>query len=381
MLLLPVWAPAQVDIALEFAVHVPLMEVSLSGRRATFILDTGAGMSVIDSLLAQQLGLEGKRSIALSGAGQQAEARIADNVRISWPGSERRGSFAIVPLTALSRQTGKTIGGILGCDLLSPFTVELDYDEQRARFHPAGARFDGAWTQVAKLRMEGGRPAAPAELVVGRGPAVSGHFVLDTGSNHGVTLLPGFAAREGLPREGQRTLDDPALGIAGPSPAVLTQATLFRLGNFAIAHPYVRIRQTGSKSGEGLIGGEILRRFRLAIDFPKRVLYVSPGRQFESPGSVDLGGIRLKWEGETGRGVRVESVLAERAGARAGLQAGDVIEMLDGVRGPDLDPGRVASWFRESGKVLPLTIRRGDSRIEMQLRLDPLVLTKQGTGR
>jgi hypothetical protein len=278
----------------------------------------------------------------------------------------------ILPLETLSRLMGRRIDGILGFHFLRQFIVEMDYDAVRVRFHQPGAFSPPAAWRELRIELEGGRPAVSATLQFGNGPPIAAQFVLDTGSNSVLTLLPDFASRHQLPPRGARTLDDPAFGVAGASPALLFAASQLRLGELEIAAPPVRVRQEGSGKGEGLIGGAVLRGFRFAIDYRRQKLYLGRGARFGEPMAVDLAGMRLVWEGPEFNQPRIDAILPGRAAERAGLRAGDAIESLAGIPAPKLDLNDIAARLRVAGSAVPIVARRGEQKIEIELRLLPL---------
>lgn len=49
--------PGPVDLPFAFAVNVPIVQVTAGGKPAQFILDTGAGTSVVDAEFADQIDL------------------------------------------------------------------------------------------------------------------------------------------------------------------------------------------------------------------------------------------------------------------------------------------------------------------------------------
>lgn len=361
-------ALASTELPLELAVHVPVARFSVQGRTANLIVDTGAGLTVLDSEFAHSLGLTGGKSAKIAGAGRTLEVRTLDRLSVSLPNQQAVDVPAVVlSLEGLSRQMGRRVDGVLGGHFLRQYVVEFDYQAGRVLFHPRGAFRPGPEWDVLPVRVQDERPVIKAALSGGGDRNWTPEFLLDTGSNYGLTLLPKFAERQGLNASATPTLDDPGFGVGGASPAVLCRMTSFRMGKYRFTHPYVRVRQEGKGDAGGLIGGAVLRQFRFAIDYPGKRLYLAASDRFGGPIEVDLAGLRVVWEGADFDQPRILEVYAGRAAARAGLRAGDVIEM------PGLRPNRLAELVRQPGSVLTLSVRRGEERLQVDLRLEPLL--------
>lgn len=101
-----------------------------------FALDTGAAKSVVDSAIAQQLGLPNQGSVPGGVSGITSTAP-ATQVRVShW----HVASMALAPDTALAvaltpHQTGTGLDGLLGSDELSKYqVVTVNYSSQDVMF-------------------------------------------------------------------------------------------------------------------------------------------------------------------------------------------------------------------------------------------------------
>ena len=109
------------------------LDVSLDGRPATFILDTGANVTVLDARYADQYGLteaDGLPGFAIgTGNGKMAQQIPIDSLRIG-PVEIRQDRIALADLGglpgALGKITGSTIHGIVGQDVLSEHRAVID---------------------------------------------------------------------------------------------------------------------------------------------------------------------------------------------------------------------------------------------------------------
>jgi hypothetical protein len=102
--------------------------VEINNTPATFLVDTGAERTVVDSAFAGQLGLKLSEAVLLQGdySTNEGNAVTAKQVRIG------RNLCSDVPLvtqdlSALPRILAAQISGVLGTDLLASVIVRISY--------------------------------------------------------------------------------------------------------------------------------------------------------------------------------------------------------------------------------------------------------------
>ncbi|MGH7616573.1 MAG: aspartyl protease family protein, partial [Gemmatimonadaceae bacterium] len=114
-----------------------VITVCRGDRPLSFVLDTGAPISIIDLNLAKELGIEIGRSSSSRGAGNGASASATirrDSARIA-------GTDIVVPYSqaidfhALNNGGRLKIDGILGADFIDRFVLGLDYRDKVMRVY------------------------------------------------------------------------------------------------------------------------------------------------------------------------------------------------------------------------------------------------------
>src|SRR4051812_11763530 len=63
-----------------------ILDGTINGRATNMMLDSGAGMTVVDRAFADSIGLKGSQSLPVRGAGGEVPGEIATNVSISAAG-------------------------------------------------------------------------------------------------------------------------------------------------------------------------------------------------------------------------------------------------------------------------------------------------------
>jgi predicted aspartyl protease len=241
-----------------------------------FILDTGAGTSLLSPELAKQLGAE----ILASKNGQTAGGSVSVSLAKvkSLAVGEAKLEDAEVGIVDLA-QVGKTIGakidGDLGYNFLKDFRITIDYGECEIRFDdPKRAeRFGNLAKTEVPMRLAS--PAKPLLLVEvqanGRGPF---QFAIDTGTST-TAITPELAKQLGV-------VSSP-IGAAttGGAPVNVTAGILksFQLGGAKIdnmevvmADFFPMLSQAVGAKLDGIVGYNFLRNYKVVLDYPNELL-------------------------------------------------------------------------------------------------------------
>ena len=113
----------------------PIVELTLNGKRAYFIIDTGADVSVINSSVAEQYDFElvkdYSQNSARGFAGQEHKFLKVKKALVMLDSVQMRTDFFAFDLDQLSRsieeRTSYRIVGIIGADLLMRYGFVIDY--------------------------------------------------------------------------------------------------------------------------------------------------------------------------------------------------------------------------------------------------------------
>ena len=238
-----------------------------------FILDTGFPVSSIDLRAARAAGLRTVPGPELSGVGPALwQGRRAQRVRLVLPGAPPlRLDLAAFPMDALATQSGGRIDGILGMDVIERWAVEIDYATRTLRLHAPGSyRCAVGCTAIPWLR-EGGEWFVAAQVMAAGRPPAAGRFRLDTGSGGALALTRPFVEAHDLLAATPGTVEGNAVGIGGMSRRRVGRVAALAFGPFVVERPVTAFAQdSGGEMARadfaGVVGADILRRFRLVLD-------------------------------------------------------------------------------------------------------------------
>ena len=313
-----------------------LVQVSINGAPpADFILDTGAGLTLLDRDFAFGIGLKPEGDSRVQGVSASASTQFVTLNSITFGGDKGGATLkdfrAMVLDLAESQQyvLWRKPAGILGADFLSRFVVTIDYDAQTVTLDdPARFTYAGAGAAVPFELYEG---IPIVDLTLNDG--CSGKFLVDVG-NAFQFVVHGSAVRTcqmlgGLKR---RSIDVAGGGIGGGFVSSMCRLDSVRIGPFSLPEPIAALTLTRSggmanQDIAGNIGNSVLERFRCTIDYANHILYLEPGRRFTEREHVSrFGAIMVR----NGSSVYAGSILRGSGAYVAGLKWFDQIVAVDG---------------------------------------------------
>ena len=118
----------QAELAVVFLSNLPLVNLTVNGAAATFLLDTGAERTIMAAAAAQRLGVDAhyeypRRTRSLDGAVSSGEARLRS---LGLGGTTLPDFRVLVGSVSVPGPAGKPLDGLLGADFFSMFEVDLD---------------------------------------------------------------------------------------------------------------------------------------------------------------------------------------------------------------------------------------------------------------
>lgn len=253
-----------------------LFQGVVAGREAWALLDTGLGHSTIDAGLARAAGLTVTATSARvrtpTGSLPMAIARdvtfvIPDHLTV------RMTHASAVDLSALSNQLGRTIGFIIGQDVLSQVNLLVN---------PASRSFYIARPDEVSMA-PGTRSVAISGTQFTLAASVGDHpltLLLDLGHNGVIGLKPEIWDRVAPPDTA--TSDGQAMGAEGVSHVIRTgRFPGVTLGPLTVRNVPVSRREISNIEADGIVGMGLFREMGFALDAPAGRLWFVPPAELE----------------------------------------------------------------------------------------------------
>lgn len=356
--------PDSLVIPMEVQNNHIYVSVCVGSRALSFILDTGAGQSFMDLAVARDLGLSTGSTFSARGAGQGtiggAQLEGA-SVTLAGTGFRQRIGAAL-DLGRLPERAGLRMDGILGADFIASRVLAIDYATSRLRLYDrAKFRYTGGGASLP-ITIVNGHPHVDGEIVLSDGETLRGRFVIDVGSGGNFALAKPFVDDHNLRTRVGPTLQRPGgVGVGGATMAVFGRVAELRLGSIVLRDVVTGLY--GDSAGVfsergpwvGNIGGDLLRRFTVYLDYAARQMILEPNASIADAFEIDMSGLGFV---ASGGEWTVEYVLPNAPGMEAGIERGDVVVAIDGRPVDGRAISELRKRFRRSGERTVLTIRR-----------------------
>ncbi len=348
-----------------------------------FIYDTGASMTVVDKSLVESLGIDLQGEMAGGGVGEnKIEVALAAGLSLGLPGVLTPDqTVAVVELSqGIEAVIGTRIDGILGYGFISQFVTEIDYANSRiGLYDPATFSYAGDGV-VVPMVIDNSTPHIEATVVGHGGEPVTGYFMLDSGSGGAVSMSGPFAARNNIVATMPRTVNDNSgFGVGGSTSAVVGRLQSLQLGTALFENPFITVSQDKGGAGAdeneaGLIGGRLLSRCRVFLDYSDGRLILEPSDRIASPFNWNKSGMSIS---TGGRGnfhhFTIRTIVTGSPAEQAGMMVGDQLLAIGDRAAADWDSHEISELFRGKDQDLDLVLGRDGEKISVKLKLRDII--------
>ncbi len=371
-----------VIVPIEVRNNLAVVPVSINERGPFyFILDTGVRTTILtEPMLAHLLDLEFDEFVYIYGLGGEGivQAALSTDVDLRLPGIRGKNmNMLIIPedLLKFSEVFGFPVYGILGYDFFKNFPVEINYANSRMRVHRDPDYRIRRRSHVIPMQLVNGKPYVEVSLVGHNGDTLTTNLLLDLGASHPVYLNRNYISMS------EKTISSfLGKGISGNLMGEVGRINQFIIGDVKIDDPLVFYPDTEflvfydqEINWEGLIGGAIINRFNIIIDYPSEQIVLQPSRNFSKPFSSGLSGIEIVARGDYLDQFIIHYVRPGSVSYEAGILPGDQIVQINHLRHYELNMEDILDiiTIRERYPI-SMIIKRGDTyhRKEFRLRED-----------
>ncbi len=338
-------------------------------RPLRFILDTGWGqyVSALSQESARALGLQQKGSFL----GDAVEGSV-HSVTFDLPGVTLQNQPVAVASLNFDPYLGFRADGILGYDFISTFVVEISYTDKLINLYDPAAYIPKTSAKSIPITLlEGTLPAIHARITQADGTAVEGQFTVDTAAGGGIIFSAPFVRAHRLLAANPKTIEALSVGPEGKSRERIGRVRSLQIGEFQISNPVAGFSQAtkgpmaGDGVGAGLIGGEVLRRFNLTLDYAHKQLLLEPNDNFADASEINMSGLVLVPVGVDHKTFKV--VFADSPAVAAGIRRGDILEAIDGKPAKDFTLSQLHQMLKQDGRTFLLSVRRGQKLLQIKI--------------
>jgi predicted aspartyl protease len=254
------------EIPFEYRDGLIWLKVRAEGAQEplNFLLDSGAGVSVIDLGAAQRLGLKLASRVAVRGVQSETTGHWPQRLNAAASGVPLPPDFLALDLQKLSKACAHPVDGLVGADFFRERVVQVDFGAGKVRLLDAApAKAD----EVLPIEIQKDVLRVPVAVNGGKPQWMR----LDTGCASALQWVS--TARPAVTAATRRRL---SVGLA-EVPVVMASTTV-ALGKLRFDEVPTGVHSKQIFSGEaGLLGNGLLSRFIVTVDaLNKRLLLAKP---------------------------------------------------------------------------------------------------------
>ena len=399
-----------------------MIPVEVNNTKLSFILDTGVDKTILFSLSENDsLGLKNVKKTSLQGLGKgkAIDALISKKNELKVGGLKNNNETIYVILKdqfELSGKMGTTIHGIIGYSLLKDVIANINYKTKKIiLYNPRGFQYKKCKKceefPIAFYRNKPYVDAAVQLDTIGN-EMTSVKMLIDTGGSDALWLFE--ESHENIKTPLRHYNDILGEGLSGIIYGNRARIPKVKIGKFELLQPTVSFLDTIStlkarkfETRNGSIGSNILKRFKVWIDYPNKKLILRKCAALSGGFEYNMSGLDIVYNGEelvkemnpekvisySGQNnslennsntitfsasyrfkfkpsYRISKVLKNSPAAQAGIYPDDILLKINGSTVHDLSIGELINKLQsKDGKKIRLTIRRGMEILKFQFKL------------
>ncbi len=291
-----------------------------------FILDTGSGGISLDSLTTEAFKIPHIPSgRSINGIAGIREVDFAKNNTLVLPGlNVEHLDFYINNYDVLSSVYGEKIDGIIGYSFLSRYILKINFDSSFIQvFAPGEIKYERNGFLLHPLFTA--LPIQPLRIKDAR--EMVANFYFDTGAGLCFLISQQFQHDSLLLKKKRKPVSIQVHGLGGKKQMFLTVIKEVKIGPYKFRKVPTDIlddefNATSYPFIGGLIGNDLLRRFNITLNYPKKEIYLSPNSHFRDPFDYSYTGLGMYVEDGT---IYVDDVINGSPAQKSGLLKDDII--------------------------------------------------------
>ena len=411
------------QVSFKLINNLIVFPINVNGKKLSFILDTGVNKSILFSLSEiDSLALNNIEKVQLKGlgGGDYVDALLSRNNRIQIKNLISRNETIYVILRDqfdLSSRMGITIHGIIGNSLLKNVIVKINYKTKKLHFYnPTSYRYrKRRKRETLPLQFYRNKPYVDAQVQIDTigTKKIPLKMLIDSGGSDALWLFE--HSKEGIETPKRFFNDILGEGLSGTIYGNRSRIPEFYIGKFRINQPTVSFLDTlstfnarGYKQRNGSIGGNILKRFKVWMDYPNKTITLQKNSFFKNDFNYNMSGLDVIYMGKTlvkeltsaemnpsGKisnsetnvvsfvtsyaytfkpSYKINRVVINSPAAKAGLLKGDVLLEINKQKVTNLTLNDIYALFQEkNNKIINLSIDRNGEILRYEFRLQKSV--------
>lgn len=409
----------KVVIPFKLINNLIFIPITVNGAELTFLLDTGVAETTIFSLENKEMKLSPLESVKFSGLGGNASIMgFKSDHNVGKIGKHFvNDSFTLFIILDqdfnISSHVGIPVNGIIGYHFFKNHPVMIDYASKKITVYQDNELFTKKIKKFNEMpiSIERNKPYVLADVEMTNNKK-SSKLLIDLGNSDAIWLFPTLIKDFVYNRPNIE--DFLGRGFNGDIYGKRSRIHNFYLDDFKFEKPLTAMPDEFSiqhvnlvEERKGSIGGEIMRRFTAAFDFPNEKLYLKKNGNYDDPFHFNMSGLDfqqdgMQWEkdmvnleskrrdnGTTGVELinnslqykfvlkplfSIAGVRKDSPGDKAGLKKGDQLITIHGRKTSEMTLNKIMEMMKsEEGKIINMVIMRKNQELRLSFTLeDPI---------
>lgn len=409
----------KVVIPFKLINNLVFIPITVNGVELTFMLDTGVSETTLFSLENTEMQLTNLEKMNFSGLGgeKSIEGYKSDHNIGKIGNSFVNDSFTMFIILDqdfnISSHVGIPVNGIIGYHFFKNHSVSIDYASKKITVYNNADLFTKKIKKFKEfpISVERNKPYIFADVEM-TNEKKSSKLLIDLGNSDAIWLFPALIKNFVYNRP---NIDDfLGRGFNGDVYGKRSRIHHFYLGDFKFVKPLTAmpdefsiqyVNLVGERKGS--IGGEILRRFTVAFDYPNEKVYLKKNGNYDDPFHFNMSGLDFKQDGvvwekdmvniesknknSASNGVEVinnslqykfvlkplfsiAGVRKDSPGFIAGLKKDDQLITINGKKTTEMNLQKILEIMKsEEGKTITMKVLRKNQELTLNFTLeDPI---------
>ncbi|MEO6488472.1 MAG: aspartyl protease family protein [Ferruginibacter sp.] len=332
-----------------------------------FVLDTGSGGISLDSSTCKEFNIATVQTDTLiTGIAGVRKVHFVFNKSLKFPGlTVDNLNFHINDYDVLTSVYGEKIDGIIGYSFLSRYIIKIDYDSMLIDVYKPGEMqypYNGTLLHPSFTSL-------PIQFIqVKDRRRMPFNFYLDTGAGLCFLMSERFAKDSSILLNKRKPLVTQAEGMGGMLKMRLTVVREVKVGPYRFHHVPTYLYEddnniTSYPFTGGLIGNDLLRRFNVIFNYPKREIFIKPNTHYYDQFDYAYTGLGIYYlDGK----IMVVDVIPGSPAAKAGFYVNDEIIGVGNNMSRNIQLYR--SIFQSPNERLRVIIKRENELMELNIK-------------
>ena len=331
-----------------------------------FILDTGSGGISLDSSTCVEFNIPlVATDTTITGIAGIRKVPFSFNQSLHLPGlTINELNFHVSDYSVLTSVYGEKIDGIIGYSFFNRYIVKIDFDSSMVEvYSPGEFTYPSGGTTLHPVFT-----ALPIQWLTIKDKKKMGfNFYLDTGAGLCFLMSEQFAADSGILLGRRKPVITQAEGVGGKLQMRLTVIKEVKVGPYRFHHVPTYLYNdlynvTTYPFTGGLLGNELLRRFNMIFNYPRREVHLLPNSHFNEDFDYAYTGLGIYF---TDGKIMVEDVIDHSPSAKAGIKVGD--EIISVGKNFSHNIQAYKNILQTSNEEIKLIVKRGNDLLNLSL--------------